>query len=154
MAEMLASPEQRKFGQDKLDTLTAQCKRCEVKNLCNGGCPKERFSLSRDGEPVQNYLCAGLELFYKHTQPTMRTMVQLLQRNLPPSRIMELTADEDKKRGTKTCPCGSGIDFISCHGNRDPRSRFSGVDPIVSRYLSNNAGAPLAAQITPGAIKA
>ena len=40
-------PEQRKFGDDKRDSLTAQCQRCEVRPLCNGGCPKDRFALSR-----------------------------------------------------------------------------------------------------------
>lgn len=138
MAEIMASPEQRKFGQDKLDTLTAQCKRCDVKNLCNGGCPKERFSLSRDGEPGQNYLCAGLERFYKHTQPAMRTMVQLLQRNLPPSTIMEVTSDEDKKRFNKPCPCGSGNELSLCHGNRDPETWFSGVGRGVAEHSMNN----------------
>ena len=69
MLELVASPEQRKFGEDKRDTLTAQCRSCEVRQLCNGGCPKDRFARSRDGEPGQNYLCAGLELFFKHTRP-------------------------------------------------------------------------------------
>ena len=63
MLKLVASPEQRKFGEDKRDTLTAQCRSCKVRNWCNGGCPKDRFALSRDGEPGQNYLCAGLEHF-------------------------------------------------------------------------------------------
>lgn len=130
MLEMMASPEQRKFGQDKLDTLTAQCKSCEVKNLCNGGCPKDRFSLSRDGEPGQNYLCSGLEFYYKHTLPAMRTMVQLLQRNRAPSDIMEITAAEDKKRGPNAlCPCGNGEKFGVCHGNHEPNSPLRLLHP-------------------------
>jgi sulfatase maturation enzyme AslB (radical SAM superfamily) len=36
---------------------------------------KQRMS----GELGQNYLCGGLELFFKHTRPAMRTMAQLLQ---------------------------------------------------------------------------
>lgn len=52
MLEMVASTAQRKFGDDKRDTLTRQCQQCEVRAFCNGGCPKDRFVLSRDGEPV------------------------------------------------------------------------------------------------------
>jgi serine-type anaerobic sulfatase-maturating enzyme len=129
MLELVSSPEQRKFGDDKRDTLTEQCKSCEVRPLCNGGCPKDRFMLSRDGEPGQNYLCAGLELFFKHTQPAMRAMGQLLQQRRPPSDLMAMTAAQDKKRGRhQVCPCGSGRKFRACHGNTAPYSPFSGVD--------------------------
>lgn len=99
MLEMVASPEQRKFGQDKLDTLTAQCRRCDVLSLCNGGCPKERFSLSKDGEPGQNYLCAGLEMFFTHTRPAMVTMAQLVQMNRAPYEIMAMIRADDERRG-------------------------------------------------------
>ncbi len=71
MLKLVASPEQRRFGEDKRELLTAQCRSCKVRNWCNGGCPKDRFALSRDGEPGQNYLCAGLELFFMHTGPTL-----------------------------------------------------------------------------------
>ena len=67
MLKLIASPEQRKFGDYKRDSLTKQCQNCKVRHLCNGGCPKDRFVLSRDGEPGQNYLCSGLELFFMHT---------------------------------------------------------------------------------------
>jgi uncharacterized protein len=130
MLEMVASPEQRKFGQDKLDTLTAQCQRCEVRALCNGGCPKDRFLISRDGEPGQNYLCRGLELFLTHTRPAMQVMAGLLQQNRPPSEVMAWVASEDAKRGPyQPCPCGSGKNFRFCHGKRAPGSPFSGVNP-------------------------
>ena len=95
MLKLVASPEQRKFGDDKRDSLTAQCQQCEVRPLCNGGCPKDRFALSRDGEPGQNYLCAGLELFFTHTRPAMQTMAALLQQRRAPSEVMAL----DRGRG-------------------------------------------------------
>ncbi len=60
MLELVASPGQRKFGDNKRDTLTTQCQECKVRHLCNGGCPKDRFALSRDGQPGQNYLCPSL----------------------------------------------------------------------------------------------
>lgn len=128
MQAMVASPEQRKFGDDKRDKLTAQCKRCEVLPLCNGGCPKDRFSLSSDGEPGQNYLCSGLYQFYKHTQPAMRNMIMLLQQRQAPAQIMNLKIAEDERRDpSKPCTCGSGIKFSSCHGDPLPVSNFSGV---------------------------
>jgi uncharacterized protein len=131
MLKLVSSPGQRKFGDDKRDLLTAQCKSCEVRAVCNGGCPKDRFALSRDGEPGQNYLCAGLELFFKHTRPAMRTMAQLLQQRRPPSDVMALTAAEDDKRGRyELCPCGNGKKFRFCHGNNAPISPFSGVNPV------------------------
>jgi uncharacterized protein len=128
LVQLVASAEQRKFGDDKRDTLTAQCRRCEVKALCNGGCPKDRFALSSDGDPGQNYLCSGLYLFFTHTRPAMQTMAQLLQRGRAPSEVMTLTAAEDAKRGPYVpCPCGSGRKFRFCHGNSEPNSAFSGV---------------------------
>jgi uncharacterized protein len=114
---MVASPEQRKFGDDKRDTLTAQCRRCEVRSLCNGGCPKDRFARSRDDEPGHNYLCPGLELFFTHTRPAMQAMARLLQQGQAPSEIMTMVAAEDARRGPyQPCPCGSGVKFRFCHG--------------------------------------
>jgi uncharacterized protein len=128
LVKLVASVEQRKFGDDKRDTLTPQCQRCEVKPLCNGGCPKDRFTLSSDGDPGQNYLCAGLYVFFTHTRAAMQTMGRLLQSGRPPSDVMALTAAEDAKRGTYApCACGSGQKFRFCHGDRAPQSPFSAL---------------------------
>jgi len=128
MLKLVASPEQRRFGDDKRDTLTAQCQRCEVRPLCNGGCPKDRFALSQDGDPGQNYLCAGLELFFKHTLPAMRAMAQLIQQRRYPAEVMQMVAADDEGRGPyQPCPCGSGRKFRFCHGNDSPASAFTGL---------------------------
>lgn len=126
MRDLVASPAQRKFGNDKRDTLTAQCLNCPVLSLCNGGCPKDRFALSRDGEAGQNYLCEGLELFFTHAREAIEAMAQLLLQHRPPSVVMALVADEDELRDPyQACPCGSGATFALCHGNAAPDSRFS-----------------------------
>ncbi len=133
MLTLVASPEMRKFGQDKRDGLTPQCQSCEVKFLCNGGCPKDRFAVSRDGDAGHNYLCAGLELFFKHTRPAMQAMATLLQRGQAPADIMRAIAAADAKHGPyQSCPCGSGKKFRFCHGDRAPHSGFSGVKPAVA----------------------
>jgi uncharacterized protein len=122
MLALVASPEQRKFGDDKLVTLPAQCRRCEVRFLCHGGCPKDRFARSRDGEPGHNYLCAGLERFFTHTRPAMQAMVRLLQQDRAPAEIMAMVAAEDARGGPyQPCPCGSGLKLRFCHG-RTPQA--------------------------------
>ncbi|MEH6355158.1 MAG: anaerobic sulfatase maturase [Marinobacter sp.] len=128
MINLIASTAQRQFGQAKMDSLTEQCRECKVRHLCNGGCPKDRFSHSRTGEPGQNYLCPGLELFYMHTGPAFSYMAQLFRMGRPPSEVMDWVADEDKKRDQYApCPCGSGKKFRFCHGS-EPDKTFSGVD--------------------------
>ena len=119
MLELVASPGQRKFGDNKRDTLTTQCQECKVRHLCNGGCPKDRFALSRDGQPGQNYLCPGLELFFMHTGPAFSRMAQMIQQGHAPSEVMAWVAAEDEKHGPyQPCPCGSGKKFRFCHGKR------------------------------------
>ena len=118
LVKLVSSPEQRKFGEDKRETLTAQCRSCKVRNWCNGGCPKDRFALSRDGEPGQNYLCAGLEMFFMHTGPTFNAMARLIQQGRAPAELMTAIAGVDAQRhANQTCPCGSGKVFRVCHGS-------------------------------------
>ncbi|MDR2987184.1 MAG: anaerobic sulfatase maturase, partial [Nocardiopsaceae bacterium] len=66
MIDLIVLPQQRKFGQDKHDTLTRYCLDCDVLNACNGGCPKDRFAASPYGEPGQHYLCPGYQEFFRH----------------------------------------------------------------------------------------
>ncbi len=128
MLTLLATPQQRKFGQDKQDTLTRQCQDCKVRHLCNGGCPKDRFSTSRDGEENHNYLCAGLEKFFMHTGPAFTAMARLIQQGHAPAEAMAAVTAEDQRRGPYTlCPCGSGEKFRFCHGPKPAPSPFTGV---------------------------
>jgi uncharacterized protein len=64
--ELLEGPAQRAFGQEKLDTLPGVCRTCEVLEMCNGECPKNRFAIAPGGEPGLNYLCPGYKGFFTH----------------------------------------------------------------------------------------
>jgi len=57
LADLLKSPAQVEFGQNKRDSLPRYCLECDVLEMCNGGCPKDRFILTPDGEDGLNYLC-------------------------------------------------------------------------------------------------
>ena len=119
VVRLLHSPAQRRFGDDKRDTLTAQCRDCKVLPLCNGGCPKDRIVPSRDGEPGHNCLCAGLEAFFTHTVPLFTRMAQLIQQGRAPRDVMAWVTAEDDRRGRyEPCPCGGGRKFKFCHGSR------------------------------------
>lgn len=107
------------FGEAKETTLTADCRRCELRPVCHGGCPKHRFAVSPNGHPGHNYLCAGYKHFFKHITPYMNVWQQLLESGYPPSSIMQWLANEEPQavaavRRNDPCPCGSGRKYKKC----------------------------------------
>jgi uncharacterized protein len=110
-------PQQRRFGQDKYDSLPGACRGCDVRFACHGGCPKDRFLETDDGEPGLNYLCAGYQGFFRHVDRPMRLMSGQLRAGRPPAAVMALYASEDAKRARNDpCPCGGGRKWKRCHG--------------------------------------
>lgn len=122
--QLVTSPEQRAFGQAKRDTLPDYCRRCEVRFACNGGCPKNRFIETPDGEPGLNYLCAGYRSFFNHVDAGMRFMAGELRARRAPANIMAHMAQRDAAfrqaldgaGRNEACPCGSGRKVKHCHG--------------------------------------
>ncbi len=96
MLELVASQKQRKFGQDKMDTLPRYCQECEVRYACHGGCPRNRFIETPDGEPGLNYLCAGYKQFFNHVERPMQMMANLLKQGGAPAGIMAWYQKEDQ----------------------------------------------------------
>ncbi|MDH5243685.1 MAG: anaerobic sulfatase maturase [Chloroflexota bacterium] len=125
MADLVASEQQRSFGLAKRDTLPRFCRDCDVRFACHGGCPKDRFIETPDGEPGLNYLCAGYQAFFRHVDKPMRMMSELLRRNRAPSELVAWYATEDervraaaaKSGRNDPCPCGSGRKVKNCHGS-------------------------------------
>jgi uncharacterized protein len=93
LGQMLDSPAQKKFGNDKLATLPKYCRECEVRFACNGECPKHRFTKTLDGEDGLNYLCPAYKVFFNHIDRPMSTMAQLLQNGHAAGEIMRLFRD-------------------------------------------------------------
>lgn len=126
MMEMVLSEQQRAFGQAKLDTLPQYCLSCDVRFICNGGCPKNRIITTPDGEPGLNYLCEGYKAFFHHIDGPMRFMAnELRHRRAPANVVTYIRRQEAELRRQKAfksagrndpCPCGSGLKYKRCHG--------------------------------------
>ncbi len=69
LSYLLDTQEQKAFGKAKLITLPRYCIDCEVRPMCNGECPKNRFLITSDGEKGLNYLCSGYKYFFNHCRP-------------------------------------------------------------------------------------
>ncbi|HSM54964.1 MAG TPA: anaerobic sulfatase maturase [Candidatus Sulfomarinibacteraceae bacterium] len=125
MIELVASDKQRKFGADKRDTLPDYCRQCDVRFVCNGGCPKNRFTTTPSDQPGLNYLCPGYKAFFTHIGEPMQFMASALRSQRSPADVMAYMKEKDSQKlkqrfasagRNDPCPCGSGKKFKRCHG--------------------------------------
>lgn len=125
LAELVDSPVQRQFGNAKRDSLPQQCRACKWLAVCNGGCPKDRFATSENGEPGLNYLCGGLRRFFAYAEGPIRRVVELRRQRQTPAAIMAVLRAEAQARWrgvgrNDPCPCGSGRKAKHCCWFRRP----------------------------------
>jgi uncharacterized protein len=124
LIELVASEKQLKFGRDKESTLPQYCRKCPVLFVCHGGCPKNRFVETPDGEPGLNYLCESYRAFFTHIDRPMRMMADLLRQGRYADEVMQMLAAGEETSGKRTvkvgrndpCPCGSGLKYKKCCG--------------------------------------
>ena len=90
MLKLVASQQQYQFGNDKHDKLPSYCQECMVRFACHGGCPKNRFINTPDGETGLNYLCQGYKAFFSHIDQPMKTMAELIRQRRSPALIMQM----------------------------------------------------------------
>ncbi|MGE3536792.1 MAG: anaerobic sulfatase maturase [Candidatus Tectimicrobiota bacterium] len=119
LLELIESPAQHAFGQAKRDTLPRYCQECEVKAMCNGGCPKDRVIRTPDGEAGLNFLCAGYKRFFTYCRPYMHQLAALRRAGQPPQQLMQMIRAAETKLKAQVgrndpCPCGSGRKFKRC----------------------------------------
>ena len=125
LSEIVVSEPQRRFGEAKRDTLPQYCRDCEVRFVCNGGCPKNRIIRTPAGEPGLNYLCAGYRAFFNHIDEPMRYMAAQLRQQRPPATVIAYMRDKDEALANAyqvagrndPCPCGSGQKYKRCCWN-------------------------------------
>jgi uncharacterized protein len=97
LKDIVMSDKQQAFGMAKRDSLPQFCHQCDVRFVCNGGCPKNRFIATPDGEAGLNYLCAGYKQFFRHIRPAMDYMAQTWRDGRNLASMMEWTYLTDKR---------------------------------------------------------
>lgn len=88
LLEAFASRRQADFGAAKHNRLPDECIKCRYYFACRGECPKHRFDRTDGGEEHLNALCEGYKAFFRHAEPYMRYMADLLRAKQPPARVM------------------------------------------------------------------
>lgn len=118
LVEMIESSAQEAFGLSKRDSLPGTCRLCEVRAMCNGECPKNRFVFSPEGEPGFNYLCEGYKRFFTHCLPFIEEVAAEWRRKTSGPRTEPAHATPAKKSSepgrNDPCPCGSGKKYKRC----------------------------------------
>ncbi|MDP3436488.1 MAG: anaerobic sulfatase maturase [Bacteroidales bacterium] len=87
LQDIISSGGQINFGINKRNTLSRECLRCEYYFACGGECPKHRHFTTGEGEK-KFALCEGIKAYYKHTEPYMKYMVELLAQERAPREII------------------------------------------------------------------
>ena len=77
LVEIYRSKKRRDFGLAKRNALPAECLRCRYYFACRGECPKHRFETGSDG-CRKNTLCEGLYHYFRHVEPYMEYMREML----------------------------------------------------------------------------
>jgi uncharacterized protein len=73
---LLYGERQLQFGAAKAD-LPDYCHNCNVLAMCNGGCPRNRFIRTPEGEEGLNYLCEGYKVIFNHILPFARSVAAI-----------------------------------------------------------------------------
>jgi uncharacterized protein len=94
----MASPAQVAFGKAKRDSLPAYCRQCDVRFACHGGCPKDRFTTTPDGDPGLHYLCQSYQDFFRHVDPAMRVIVAALRSGRDADVVMAWYERRDQRQ--------------------------------------------------------
>jgi len=117
LKEMAESPEMKTFIGRK-HPLPVECQQCEWKNLCKGGCARNRLILA-DERLGTGYFCQSCKRFFRHADSRMSKLAQRLANY---RRYLQRVNDTLLKSQliptqNEPCPCGSGQIHRNCCGD-------------------------------------
>jgi uncharacterized protein len=83
LGDMAADRRMIDFGNAKRDTLPRACRECDVRELCNGGCPKDRAPAAPGEAGGVNRLCAAYTMFFRHARPELTRLAAHMRAGYP-----------------------------------------------------------------------
>ncbi|MGR5252978.1 anaerobic sulfatase maturase [Vibrio astriarenae] len=83
LESLVNNQQQINFGQAKQQELYTTCQQCDFLLLCQGGCPKNRTEITKEGQSM-NRLCAGYQVFFRYALPRLLKMVDAMNNGYGP----------------------------------------------------------------------
>ncbi len=123
ICDLANRPFQRQFGQQKADALPRYCRQRNLRFACNGGCPKDRFMRTPDGEPRLHYLCPAYKRFFEHVDPYMKTLADLIRAGRPATELREIVRTQERTRLNPAAARAKRARRTPRRRTRTPRSR-------------------------------
>lgn len=125
LRELVDSPSQQRFGENKRDLLPDLCRSCRWLDVCHGGCPKDRFPLTAKDDPGLSYLCEGLQFFFARSESLLKRLIALRKQGRSYEFIMAqfrsgLISRWQGVGRNDPCPCGSGLKAKQCCWGQRP----------------------------------
>ncbi|MRH43292.1 anaerobic sulfatase maturase [Aquibacillus halophilus] len=110
--EILQHPLYQKFLAMK-PTLPDECKTCEWKSLCHGGCPRNRKWNENHTSSEVDYFCSSYKQVYSYADERMRKLGDKLRKQMFEQNVARYFKGKTPTRNEQ-CPCGSGKKHKNC----------------------------------------
>lgn len=119
LREIISSPKQKSFGENKFKKLPETCRVCPIRFMCNGGCLKNRIIPTNEDDHSLNYLCKGYKQFFLYIDPFIKKIINLMRKRQSISLIKNEMSLLYKKmwkdvKKNNLCRCVSGKKYKNC----------------------------------------
>lgn len=87
LGSLVDSKELFDFGSLK-SNVTGECRRCAYIRYCRGGCLKDRYGESTDGESGHSVLCSAYKRFYLYAVPLIESLIRMSKNGFSQNAMM------------------------------------------------------------------
>jgi len=117
LIDIAENPQRTAFIKRK-HPLPTQCKTCTWKDLCKGGCPRNRPTLPNGGQAPE-YFCQSYKQLLVHAHSRLQSLSQRIANRQRYLQQIDIFSMEHRPKPGRNdpCPCGSGRKHKACCGD-------------------------------------